>query len=49
MQKDDSQLKHEHIVEKVDPEARIFVMIVAALMIAEVGFGLLNGLDIIHM
>jgi hypothetical protein len=43
------EIKHEHIVEKVDPEARIFVLVAGALMVAEIGFGLLNSMNVIHM
>jgi hypothetical protein len=51
MHKDDNpdQIKHEHIVERVDSEARIFMMVAAALMVAEISFGLLNSLNVIHM
>ena len=49
MSKDQEKIDHQHIEEKPDHEARIFVMFASALMIACITFGVLNTLNVIHM
>lgn len=43
------QLEHQHVEEVKDPEARIFVMVAGAMMVAAITFGVLNTFNIIHM
>jgi hypothetical protein len=43
------KIEHQHIEEKADPEARVFVLVAGALMVACLAFGLLNTLNIIHV
>jgi hypothetical protein len=49
MSKDQEKIDHQHIEEKPDPEARIFVLFAGALMVVCITFGLLNTLNVIHM
>jgi hypothetical protein len=49
MSKDQDKIEHQHIEDKPDPEARVFVMFAGALMVAAITFGVLNTLNIIHM
>ena len=49
MSKSQEKIDHQHIEEKPDPEARVFVLVAGALMIACITFGLLNTLNIIHV
>jgi hypothetical protein len=49
MSTNQENLETQHIEEQPDPHARIFVIAVAVLMVAEITFGLLNSLNVIHM
>jgi hypothetical protein len=43
------QIEHQHVEEKADPQARIFVLVAGAMMVAAIMFGVLNTLHVFHM
>ena len=49
MSEQPEQIVHRHVEETKDPQAYIFVLAAGALMIAEIVFGLLNSMNVIHM
>jgi hypothetical protein len=49
MSAEQENLETQHIEERSDPQARYFLIAVSVLMVAEITFGLLNSLNVIHM
>ncbi len=45
----DNEIEHQHVEETPDPQAFIFTVVAATLMVAEILFGLLNTMNVIHM
>ena len=49
MSQDSDKIEHRRVEEVPDPQARIFTIAAATLMVAEILFGLLNTMNVIHM
>lgn len=49
MSNDHDKLEHRRVEDKPDPEARVFVIVAGAMMVAALTFGLLNTFHVIHM
>ena len=49
MSQDSDKNEPQRVEEPMDPQARIFTIVAATLMVAEITFGLLNTMNIIHM
>ena len=43
------KIEHQHVEEKIDPQARAFMFFAGALMVAAIMFGVLNTLHVFHM
>ena len=49
MSQQPEQLQHQRVEEVKDPHANTFTLVAGAIMVAEIAFGLLNSMNIIHM
>ncbi len=49
MPQEADKIEHQRVEETADPQSFMFTMVAGALMVAEILFGLLNSMNIIHM